>query len=259
MEEGERSDDRRLWNLMKTSFHHLQPYYFWKKLPFTQWTETENQFTYTEKVMFYGPGGEQDVVHTFRSTEHWMMWQKAKLFNDHQIANQILDSKTPREVKALGRQVNGFDDEMWNIHKMRIVYEGNMLKFEQNPKWAEKLKEVVRQGCYFVEASPFDEVWGIGLNPEDAKAGKEWRGQNLLGIVLTNVAIDLLAMDQLVIYQEDVNYSSVPVCAALSEYLSSFIDVTLYPNFDAIENDFADVVSKFVENRFGIGEFRHHH
>ena len=40
-----------------------------------------------------------------------------------------------------------------------------------------------------VEASPFDKVWGIGLEANDPRASnrKYWKGQNLLGQALTEV------------------------------------------------------------------------
>ena len=40
-----------------------------------------------------------------------------------------------------------------------------------------------------VEASPYDTIWGIGLDAEDPQAidRNQWRGMNLLGRILTNV------------------------------------------------------------------------
>lgn len=45
-----------------------------------------------------------------------------------------------------------------------------------------------------VEASPMDRIWGIGLAKEDHRAWnkKTWRGQNLLGEVLTRVRDNLM-------------------------------------------------------------------
>lgn len=241
----------------------LKPFYFWTKLPFTQWTDTPNQFEYLYRTPTYGGlGGHNhydECIIKFSSAEQWMMWQKARLFSDYRTANEILESVNPEHAKALGRKVKNFDEHVWTKRRLDIVYAGNMLKFTQNPKWAEELKDVVRNGMYFVEASPYDKIWGIGIGPDDARKGCEWKGENLLGIVLTNVAIALIKEEQRVIYQEDVNYAGVPATDALIEYLKQFIDVELYPNMHALENEFCDLVTKFVEDRWAIGEFRHHH
>jgi len=46
-----------------------------------------------------------------------------------------------------------------------------------------------------VEASPFDRKWGIGLDASKAAASdpSKWRGENLLGKILTEVREELLA------------------------------------------------------------------
>jgi ribA/ribD-fused uncharacterized protein len=37
-----------------------------------------------------------------------------------------------------------------------------------------------------VEASPYDKIWGIGLDEKDAKI-KIWKGENLLGNALMDI------------------------------------------------------------------------
>lgn len=147
------------------------------------WQSFLSQWTYTEFS-----DGEQ----TYNCCEQYMMYQKAKLFNDKETANMIMLSKTPREQKALGRQVKNFDLSIWNKNKEQIVYNGNYLRFSQNPEHREKLFKTA--GTTLVEASPYDKIWGIGLTKDDPRALDEsqWEGQNLLGKILTKVRDDLM-------------------------------------------------------------------
>lgn len=48
-----------------------------------------------------------------------------------------------------------------------------------------------------MEASPINTIWGIGLSEKDKRAwNKEtWRGQNLLGEILTKVRDKLLELE----------------------------------------------------------------
>ncbi len=128
----------------------------------------------------------------FNCTEQYMMYQKAMLFGDRKTAEAILDAKTPHGQKILGRQVNGFDQQVWEANAKRIVYEGNYYKFTQNPDLFEILKNTGAK--LLVEAAPHDPVWGIGLQADDPLALDQatWKGKNWLGFILTAVRDDLL-------------------------------------------------------------------
>ena len=119
-----------------------------------------------------------------------MMYHKALLFNDSDVATQILAATTPIEVKALGRQVKNFDDEIWKENRYRIVKEGNILKFTQHSDLKEKL--LATKGKMLVEASPRDRIWGIGYGAKNALANKERWGLHLLGLVLVEVRDEML-------------------------------------------------------------------
>lgn len=124
-----------------------------------------------------------------------MMHGKALLFEDHEVAAQILQTSDPRTIKALGRKVRGFNDTEWKKHRQAIVYSNNMAKFSQNPHLYEALMSTFG---LLVEASPSDKIWGIGMNEKDAKRLPEskWKGQNLLGKILTQVREDLRLMEE---------------------------------------------------------------
>ena len=127
----------------------------------------------------------------FVNAEQFMMHQKAMLFGDDEIATMVLATKNPREQKAFGRKVRGFDAEVWNAQARAIVKEGNIAKFSQNPELLAELETT--KGTTLVEASPYDKVWGIGLSEweDDAKDRTKWKGTNWLGEVLTEVRIEL--------------------------------------------------------------------
>ena len=131
--------------------------------------------------------------HVFSCAEQYMMYGKALLFGDNEIAAQILEAVSPRQHKALGRKVQNFSEPAWKARREQIVADGNRAKFTQNPELRQALLETA--GTELVEASPFDRIWGIGLAASDPRAEdpSKWRGQNLLGKILTQLRDELLA------------------------------------------------------------------
>ena len=148
--------------------------YFWRG-PFSQWALSpfkEGSFNYC-------------------NCEQYMMAQKAKLFKDPVTFDEIMKEYNPKKIKDLGRKVGNFDANKWNAIKYDIVKNGNLLKFKQNDKFRKLLQEVnVRT---LVEASPYDLIWGVGLLQENDLILNEnnWRGENLLGKAITEIALDL--------------------------------------------------------------------
>ena len=124
------------------------------------------------------------------------MAEKARLFGDREMLQKIMEAVHPKEMKAYGRAVRGFDEEVWNRACREIVRRGNLAKFSQNPELWEFLKGTRKR--ILVEASPRDRIWGIGMgrtNP-DAQCPLKWKGTNLLGFVLTQVRDELLEREQ---------------------------------------------------------------
>ena len=127
--------------------------------------------------------------HEFFCTEQAFMWAKAKYFSNEEIASRILDATTPMDCKQLGRIVKGYDDKQWNLVRYSFMYDVNFEKYSQNASLREKLLDPKFDGKTFAEASPTDCIWGIGRSEDDPLIDneKKWRGQNLLGRVLTQV------------------------------------------------------------------------
>ncbi|KAF2016183.1 DUF1768-domain-containing protein [Aaosphaeria arxii CBS 175.79] len=125
---------------------------------------------------------------TYATAEMWMMVGKARLFGDEDIARQILSTTDPKLHRALGRQVERFDEKVWNKEKYRIVVEGNYLKFTKSKDADELRKMLLATGDReLVEASPRDRIWGIGFGEKNAGKNRYRWGLNLLGKALMDV------------------------------------------------------------------------
>jgi hypothetical protein len=152
-------------------------FFFRPEAPFSQWYPARFEL-----------GGK-----LFSCAEQYMMYGKAILFGDAEIAAEILEAVAPRQHKALGRKVRNFSDAIWKANRETIVTDGSRAKFTQNLELRQALLDTA--GTELVEASPFDRIWGIGLAATDQRAEHpaQWRGQNLLGKILTRVRDELLA------------------------------------------------------------------
>jgi len=120
----------------------------------------------------------------YSSAEQYMMAGKARLFGDGEALARILAADEPDRIKALGRQVTGYDEEAWAARRFDIVTAGNVEKFGQDEQLRRYL--LATDDEIIVEASPVDRVWGIGLPAahEDANRPERWPGLNLLGFAL---------------------------------------------------------------------------
>jgi ribA/ribD-fused uncharacterized protein len=142
-----------------------------------------------KRIYFYGGIFSQWAACSFQDdegveyncAEQAMMAAKAKLFGDLDSYNAIMDAKSPSTQKALGRGVKNYDNDVWDRYRLPLVREINYWKFSQNPAWREIL--FLTDGFSFVECSPVDQIWGIGLGEDDplVRDPKNWKGLNLLG------------------------------------------------------------------------------
>ena len=155
--------------------------FFWGHKKHRDGTITSNCFSQWGECEFEHEGD------MFRSAEHWMMYQKAALFNDEPMASMILECESPGAARKLGRKVQGFDEKIWNTTRMEVVVEGNLHKFSQN----ENIKKYLQQtgNRVLVEANPVDKIWGVGLTKDSIEINdpQKWRGLNLLGFALMEV------------------------------------------------------------------------
>lgn len=143
--------------------------FFWNG-PFSNWYPSD--FTYNGIF--------------FNCAEQAMMYEKAMTFNDLEIAKLILKEPIPKYQKALGRKVKNFDPEIWDQIKYEKVKKIIHSKFTQNLHLLDLL--VRNKGLEFVEASPFDRIWGIGFAEQNALDHIDEWGENLLGKILTELS-----------------------------------------------------------------------
>jgi len=101
-----------------------------------------------------------------------MMYHKALLMGDTELAEGITATDTPAKAKQLGREVQNFQQQIWDDNCDRVVEEGNYAKFKQN----EQLKAVLLGTGQraLVETSPNDRLWGISFNPEAEGNEDKW-------------------------------------------------------------------------------------
>lgn len=145
--------------------------FFWGDVPFTNFTV--RRFLYKGRYFF--------------SSEQAFMWEKAVTFGDRNSARTIEATIKPQLVKRLGRQVKPFDPEKWSNISEEIMYNVVKAKFDAIPEFKERLLYEEFRGKTFVEASPFDRIWGIGFDDlEPELHEKEW-GENRLGKILTKL------------------------------------------------------------------------
>jgi ribA/ribD-fused uncharacterized protein len=196
-------------------------FFFQATSPFSQWHPAifeykELQFICTEQFMMYAKAKTfkddnvaSRIIHIENNFNSRDKDGKFKTKEDEDCYNLILDfkeGKTDRTkivsnyktlntwkkvqavIKKLGREVANYDDEVWKQKRVPVVSVGNREKYNQNPD----LKAILMatEDSIMVEASPYDKIWGIGLDEATAKKTDpaKWPGLNLLGKdVLTNL------------------------------------------------------------------------
>ena len=104
---------------------------------------------------------------SFNCSEQAYMVEKAAFFKDEETLEKMLLCEDGASVKALGRQVKGFDEKTWydiSYYKMLRVCKA---KFTQNLELGKRL--LATGNRTLVEASPTDKIWGIGFGKEMIK------------------------------------------------------------------------------------------
>lgn len=151
--------------------------YFYQNTPLSNWWTSEPYIPYDG--------------HLFTSSEALFMYLKAKVFRDDVIAG-IMPKMHYDAAKALGEIVRNFSDDVWNREREKAMYLALKAKFAVDKAYRDTLLSEEYEGKTFVEASPIDPNWGIGLSITEAARGEKWKGLNLLGKLHTQLRDEAL-------------------------------------------------------------------
>ena len=128
----------------------------------------------------------------YNCVEQYMMYQKVLMFHQYDLAEKILASNNPSEIKRLGRtRFPEFNSDVWDRTSYAIVKRGVRAKFEQNKDILQVLLNT--QDNILAECSLMDKKCGIGVaidNP-DCNEPSKWNGKNYLGRILMEVRDEL--------------------------------------------------------------------
>jgi ribA/ribD-fused uncharacterized protein len=158
-----------------------------KFLFFTELPAAPERLSVQMSLAQWYPSGFSVQGDHYLHAAHWMMVQKAKLFDDGEAVSSLLGLKDDNAIKSRGRQIVGFDQRRWDDNKYNIVVLGNLHKFSQHQSLRSYISGT--RPLVLTEANPDDGVWGIGLrqNVPAATNPHHWRGLNLLGFALMEV------------------------------------------------------------------------
>jgi ribA/ribD-fused uncharacterized protein len=140
-----------------------------------------------------------DII--FKSVEHYIVYNKAKVFNDIEFFDSILNTKNSVHLKKYEKKYN---NDILVDNCFNILYIGIRNKFNQNLLYKQKLINTGNK--IIIYASPFDNLLGIGMNEIDTYKLNENKWQKL--IKNKNILGNILML----IRDEFSYYSLIPRC-----------------------------------------------
>lgn len=117
----------------------------------------------------------------FSCSEQVFMYTKAMYFKDTAKAQEILDAEYAWQHKRLGKEVHGFNREIWTRVSPHFM---DMIVGEKLAQHAEIRSALMKtDDTVIVEASDKDFFWGAGVGMDDPRITdpSQWPGKNWLG------------------------------------------------------------------------------
>ena len=108
---------------------------------------------------FFINGRKYDTV------EQFIMSEKALLFNDFGTYTLIMGEPDASQCKKYGRNVQNFDDSMWDIIFREVIFHGYVGKATSDTGFANEL--LATGDAVLIEASPFDDIYGAGMKKSE--------------------------------------------------------------------------------------------
>ena len=147
----------------------------------------EQAFTLGKAVTFANVAKERaEQARQAGNQEEMQQWMKAQQANED-LQKQILEHKTNNaaDFRRFGRQVKGYDDEIWNQMGPGWMAQAMMAKASSDPVFHDAL--VKTAGMDLVEAAPRDGKWGGQIDINQTPDFSQYQGQNIQGALLKSV------------------------------------------------------------------------
>ncbi len=140
---------------------------------------------------FYSPFAIDGIKYTH--AEQYYQSQKAASGGRADIAAQIILEDEPIKQKRLGDSVH-VDESWFQTKAKKIMLTALRAKFQFSPALHKLMLKIGKDGMTPVECNARDSFWGIGIPfiSKDLLNKTAWKGHNMLGICLKEVAGELL-------------------------------------------------------------------
>jgi len=127
-------------------------------------------------------------------SETLFMCYKAVHFNDMHVVTELLEHSEriqPAEAKALGRSIKDYNDAEWATVRYDAMLSACLRKYMQyEDEFDRFFTSLGNQKVLFIEASPFDAIWGVGMNAEVTSNFIRNAGEGNLNTFITRASHD---------------------------------------------------------------------
>ena len=132
----------------------------------------------------------------YTCNEQYIQSEKARLFGDHNSYAKIMASKDPREMKRLGKKIEGYVDATWKRQTNQVVMDCVRRKVYDHPRMQQHL---LATGSKVIGEGTPNTHFGIGMhigNP-NVLDYNNWTGKNLMGKALMEVRSEIQLLSNL--------------------------------------------------------------